>query len=56
MTDLDSAVWPMSVSRSAEGVLAIGGTDARALAAEYGTPQWVVDEADFRARATAFRE
>ena len=56
MTDLDSAVWPMSVSRSAEGVLAIGGTDARALSAEYGTPQWVVDEADFRARATAFRE
>jgi diaminopimelate decarboxylase len=56
VTDLDSAVWPMSVSRSAEGVLAIGGTDARALAAEYGTPQWVVDEADFRARATAFRE
>src|SRR5674536_164542 len=56
VTDLDSAVWPMSVSRSAEGVLAIGGTDAHALSAEYGTPQWVVDEADFRARATAFRE
>jgi diaminopimelate decarboxylase len=56
VTDLDSAVWPMSVGRTPEGVLAIGGTDARALAAEYGTPAWVVDEEDFRARAAAFRE
>ena len=56
MTDLDSAVWPMGVTRAAGGVLAVGGVDARALAAEYGTPAWVVDETDFRARAAAFRE
>ena len=56
MTDLDSAVWPMGVTRTAGGVLAVGGVDARALAAEYGTPAWVVDETDFRARAAAFRE
>ena len=56
MTDLDSAVWPISVSRTPAGVLAVGGIDADALAAEHGTPVWVVDEADFRARAAAFRE
>jgi len=56
VTDLDSAVWPMGVTRTAGGVLAVGGVDARALAAEYGTPAWVVDETDFRARAAAFRE
>ena len=56
MTDLDSAVWPMGVTRTVGGVLAVGGVDARALAAEYGTPAWVVDETDFRARAAAFRE
>src|SRR5450756_849154 len=55
VTDLDSAVWPMGVTRAAGGVLAVGGVDARALAAEYGTPAWVVDETDFRARAAAFR-
>ncbi len=56
MTDLDSAVWPISVSRTPAGVLAVGGIDADALATEHGTPVWVVDEADFRARAVAFRE
>ncbi|WP_291378352.1 diaminopimelate decarboxylase, partial [Demequina sp.] len=36
--------------------LTVGGVDVRALASEYGTPLYVVDEADFRARARGFRQ
>ncbi|MBC7297943.1 MAG: diaminopimelate decarboxylase [Demequina sp.] len=50
------AVWSQSVARADDGALAVGGCDARALAAEHGTPLYVVDEADFRARARGFRE
>jgi diaminopimelate decarboxylase len=32
----------------------VGGVDLRALAAEHGTPVFVLDEADFRARARGF--
>jgi diaminopimelate decarboxylase len=37
-----------------DGVLAIGGCDARELAREFGTPAYVVAEEDLRARARAF--
>jgi diaminopimelate decarboxylase len=36
------------------GVLSIGGCDARELAREFGTPAYVVAEADLRARAREF--
>jgi len=49
-------VWPASARRTAEGVLEIGGIDARALVAEHGTPVYALDEADFRARCRAYRE
>ena len=53
-------VWPPRARRSADGGLAaravtIAGVDVRDLAAEFGTPLFVLDEADFRARAAAFR-
>jgi diaminopimelate decarboxylase len=34
----------------------VGGVDVRDLARQYGTPVYVLDEADFRARAVAFRD
>jgi diaminopimelate decarboxylase len=37
-----------------DGVLVIGGCDARELAREFGTPAYVVAEDDLRARARAF--
>ncbi|WP_230976636.1 MULTISPECIES: diaminopimelate decarboxylase [Georgenia] len=40
--------------RTADGSLEVGGLDARALASAYGTPVYVLDEADVRARARAF--
>ena len=49
-TDLEPRVWPRTAERSADGVLQLGGVDVRDLAAEFGTPAYVLDEADFRAR------
>jgi diaminopimelate decarboxylase len=56
--DVDALVpdlWPTGVSK-VNGVLTVAGLTAPELAAEFGTPTYVVDEADFRARARAFRE
>lgn len=44
-------VWPADAVRDEAGRLVIGGRDAASLAAEFGTPLYVVDEADARARA-----
>jgi diaminopimelate decarboxylase len=56
--DVDALVpelWPSGVSK-VDGVLTIAGLTAPELAAEFGTPAYVLDEADFRARARAFRD
>jgi diaminopimelate decarboxylase len=47
---LDATVWSSNVSRSDAGVLTIAGIAATDLARDFGTPAYVVDEADFRAR------
>ncbi|MBX9246442.1 diaminopimelate decarboxylase [Actinotalea ferrariae] len=39
----------------ADGAVSVGGVDLRALAAQHGTPAYVLDEADFRTRARGFR-
>ncbi len=57
---LDAHVWPAGATRSdgtglTQRAISIAGADVRDLAAEYGTPLFVLDEADFRARAAAFR-
>ncbi|GLY17908.1 diaminopimelate decarboxylase [Kineosporia rhizophila] len=56
VNDLLPGLWAQSVHRSDDGVLQIGGVSVTDLAAEFGTPAFVLDEADFRARATAFRD
>jgi diaminopimelate decarboxylase len=53
---LAPALWPSTVARAADGALTVGGVPVTALAAEHGTPAYVLDEADFRARCRAFRE
>lgn len=56
MTRLDAQVWPAGTQVGSDGAVRIGGVDLRVLAAEHGTPAYVLDEADFRARARVFRE
>ena len=53
---LAPGVWPQTAIRSPEGVLTLGGIDVRDLAAEHGTPLFVLDEVDLRARCRAWRE
>ncbi len=54
--DLDPVVWPASARRNDAGALELGGVDVRDLAREFGTPAFVLDEADFRARARAWAQ
>ncbi|MGE4364023.1 MAG: diaminopimelate decarboxylase, partial [Mycolicibacterium sp.] len=43
-------VWPQNAVRGADGVVSIAGVSVADIAAEFGTPVFVIDEADFRAR------
>ncbi|HEX2213202.1 MAG TPA: diaminopimelate decarboxylase [Mycobacterium sp.] len=43
-------VWPRSTIRDHDGVVSIGGVPVTDIAAEFGTPTFVVDEDDFRSR------
>lgn len=49
-----TGVWPTSVRRGDDGALVVGGVDVRDLAAEHGTPAYVLDETDLRGRARAY--
>jgi diaminopimelate decarboxylase len=44
-------VWPERAHRDADGRIVVGGVSATELAERFGTPLYVVDEADARARA-----
>ncbi|MFG1880363.1 diaminopimelate decarboxylase [Micromonospora sp. NPDC049102] len=48
-------LWPRSVTRGADGALAVAGLSVRDIAAEFGTPVYVLDEADLRSRCRDFR-
>jgi diaminopimelate decarboxylase len=55
---LHPAVWPRGAHRGEDGAVRLAGVEVGELAETYGTPLFVVDEADFRGRcadhATAF--
>lgn len=53
---LDAHVWSRTVTRDADGVITVGGLKATALAEEFGTPAYFLDEEDFRARCRAWRD
>lgn len=53
---LDAKVWSRWAERGKSGALEIGGVDIPELAATYGTPVYVIDEADVRARAMEIKE
>nr|WP_207950543.1 diaminopimelate decarboxylase [Nocardioides ochotonae] len=53
--ELVAPLWS-STARKVDGVLEIGGVALPDLVARHGSPAYVLDEADFRARARAFRD
>ncbi len=52
---LDRAIWPLSAYVDELGRLCVGGVAVTEIAAEFGTPTYVVDEEDFRARIRCYR-
>ncbi|MFF4221585.1 diaminopimelate decarboxylase [Streptomyces sp. L500] len=56
LNELDPRVWSRTVARGDDGVVTVGGMDVKRLAEEFGTPAYVLDEDDFRARCRAWRD
>lgn len=53
---LAPGVWPASAVRRGDGAVEVAGAALTDLAAEFGTPLYVVDEAEVRRRASGIRE
>ncbi len=49
-------LWSSTARKNDDGALEVGGVDLRELVAEHGSPAYVLDEADLRARAKAFAD
>lgn len=52
---LSPAVWPSSARRNDDGAIEVGGIDVRNAVSQYGSPLFIVDEADLRGRAGRYR-
>jgi diaminopimelate decarboxylase len=52
---LPASVWSANARRGDDGAVAIAGVPVSAIAEQYGTPVYVMDEADVRARAAGIR-
>jgi diaminopimelate decarboxylase len=53
LNKIHESVWPRHAKRRATGEVEIAGVALADIANQYGTPIYVIDEDDFRARATA---
>lgn len=53
---LEAGVWPASAGRDADGTLTLAGVRVDELGVRFGTPLYVVDEAEVRSRAARTRE
>jgi diaminopimelate decarboxylase len=53
---LHEPMWAGGAQRNEDGVLAVDGLSVIALKEQFGTPLFVMDEADFRSRARAFKD
>jgi diaminopimelate decarboxylase len=51
---LEPRIWSKTTEVSEQGSLVVGGVDVRTLAQQFGTPLFVLDEADVKSRAAAF--
>jgi diaminopimelate decarboxylase len=47
--------WSRGVTRADDGIVSVAGVSVHDLAAQHGTPAYVLDEADLRARASGYR-
>jgi diaminopimelate decarboxylase len=56
VNQLMAPLWARTVERGDDGALRVGGRSVQELAAEFGTPAYVFDEDDFRARCRDFRD
>jgi diaminopimelate decarboxylase len=56
LNTLDPRVWPLTTGRNEDGAATVAGLDVRRLAEEFGTPAYILDEADFRARCRAWHD
>ncbi|MFJ7159898.1 diaminopimelate decarboxylase [Streptomyces sp. NPDC101118] len=54
-TDAGPAVWPASTAPLPRGGLSVGGVDLTEVAERFGTPAYVLDEGEVRARCRAYR-
>jgi len=54
VNDLLQPLWPASATKRDDGELWVGGLPVSAIAEQVGTPAYVIDEADFRAKAKDF--
>ncbi|MCL2784481.1 MAG: diaminopimelate decarboxylase [Propionibacteriaceae bacterium] len=52
---LDAVLWPQGTQRSADGEITISGQSVTELVSAFGSPLYVIDEQDFRARARQFK-
>ncbi|MFI7545816.1 diaminopimelate decarboxylase [Actinoplanes sp. NPDC049599] len=56
VNELVPQLWPRTVTRTDAGALEIGGVSVLDLAQLYGTPAYLLDEADLRARCRDFAD
>lgn len=54
-TTIPGEPWSTGVAWGSDGAVTVAGVDVRELAVEHGTPAYVLDEADLRARARGYR-
>ncbi|MGF1241724.1 diaminopimelate decarboxylase [Streptomyces sp. 2-6] len=54
--DADLSVWPASAAEPRPGALAVGGVPLAEIADRFGTPVYVLDEAEVRTRCRAYRD
>jgi diaminopimelate decarboxylase len=50
------ALWPSNVRKDRTGELTVAGVGVSDIASRFGTPVYIIDEADFRDRAAAFKQ
>ncbi len=53
--ELEPWLWPSSTHHIPGGDLSVGGTSLVGVAAQHGTPAYVLDTAEFRARCATYR-